>query len=104
MPDLLFQNFSTVQSNQQPNPVTVASAATVAPVGLVTFLSGTVSVATITPPVTGAHVLVFVFTNASPAAFTAGTLPGQPKNALAPAQNIPVLAVFDPVTQLYWMK
>lgn len=42
MSDLLHQNFETVQSDQQPFPPTIASAATIAPTTKLTFLTGTV--------------------------------------------------------------
>lgn len=98
--DGLFQNFSTVQSFQQPQPVTIASAATVAPTGFLTFLTGTTQLATITPPVTGTHMLALCFTNASPGAFlTTGNI----HDAYTPVQNRPVFVVFDPVTAKYWV-
>lgn len=101
MSDLLFQQLSTVQSGLQPNPPTIASAATIAPQTFVTFLTGTVQLATITPPVTGSHMLVLIFTNGSPGAFvTTGNI----KAAITPAQNVPVLCIYDPVTALYWAK
>jgi hypothetical protein len=99
MPDLLMQQFSTVQSDKQPIPPTIASAATIAPTTLMTFLTGTVSLATITPPVSGAHMLVLIFTNASPGVFvTTGNI----KSALQPIQNLPVVLFYDPITALYW--
>jgi hypothetical protein len=99
MSDLLFQQLSTVQDNTQPVPPTIASAATIAPQTLMTFLTGTVQLATITPPVTGCHMLVLVFTNASPGAFvTTGNI----KAAYQPIQNLPVVLFYDPITALYW--
>lgn len=62
MSDLNFQNFSTVQSALQPQPNTLTAAATVAPTTLITFITGTTAVATITPPVTGQHILCLVAT------------------------------------------
>ncbi len=64
--DLNFQNLSTVQNNLQPTPKTVASAATIAPTTFLTNVTGTVPVATITPPVTGCHMLALRFVTASP--------------------------------------
>lgn len=97
--DLLFQNISTVQSNHQPSPVTIAAAATVAPTTFLTFLTGTTQVATVTPPVTGQHMLIFIFTDGSPGAFlTTGNL----KTATQPIQNLPVLLIYDPLTAKYW--
>ena len=100
MSDLLFQNFSTVQSDQQPKPVTMASAATVAPTTFLTFFTGTTQLATITPPVTGSHMLAFVFTNGSPGAFlTTGNI----KSAYTPIQNRIVFLVYDPLSAQYWV-
>jgi hypothetical protein len=87
------------QSLQQPTPPTIASAATITPVHRLTFITGTVQVATINPPIEGHHELVLIFTNASPGALlTSGNI----KTGTAPAQNIPVLAIYDPTTKLYW--
>lgn len=99
MSDLLFQQLSTVQDNTQPVPPTIASAATISPQTFLTFLTGTVQLATINPPVTGAHMLVLIFTNASPGAMvTTGNI----KAAYQPIQNLPVFLIYDPVTALYW--
>lgn len=100
MSDLNFQNLSTVQSDQQPMPVTMASATTVAPTTFLTFFTGTAQLTTITPPVTGAHMLAFVFTNAAPGAFlTTGNI----KSAYTPIQDRIVFLVYDPVTAKYWV-
>ena len=99
MSDLQSQNFATVQSNQQPNPPTIASAATITPTTKLTFLTGTAQVATINPPVSGYHELVLIFTNGSPGAtVTTGNI----KTAVTPIQNIPLVLYYDPVTALYW--
>lgn len=95
MADLNFQNFSTVQSNQQPAPVTVAAATTIAPVGLVTFVSGSTAVTTITPPVSGTHILLVVPTGATPPAFTtAGNILVGTTTA---AQNVPLMFLYNPL-------
>jgi len=99
MSDALFQNFSTVQSNEQPVPNTIAAATTITPLTLITFLTGTTQVVTINPPVTGQHMLVLIFTNGSPGAFTTA---GNIKAAYQPIQNLPVVLFYDPVTALYW--
>ena len=99
MSDLNFQNISSVANNLQPLPPTIASAATIAPTTFLSFISGTVALATITPPVTGAHMLCFIFTNGSPAALaTTGNI----KTAAQPIQNLPTFLIYDPVTALYW--
>lgn len=61
MPDLNFQDFSTVQNLLQPKPVTIASANTIAPVGFLTILTGNTVVKTITPPLSGVHMLAIQF-------------------------------------------
>lgn len=100
MSDLNFQNFSTVQSDKQPLPPTIASAATIAPTTFLTFVTGTVQVATVTPPVTGAHMLALCFTNAAPGALlTTGNI----KSAYTPIQNRVFLLFYDPSTAKYWV-
>ncbi len=97
--DLNFQNLSTVQSGNQPKPVTIASAATVAPVGFLTFISGTVAIANVTPPADGVHMLAFVFTTTTPTAFTTT---GNIKAVTTPTQNIPMFLIWNPVEQKYY--
>ena len=59
MSDLDFQQLSTVQNKSMLQTRTIASATTIAPTTFLTVLTGTTAIATITPPVTGAHMLVF---------------------------------------------
>ena len=99
MADLDFQNISTVHSSLQPKPVTIASAATVAPTTFLTFISGTVAIATVTPPVTGAHMLVMVFTTTTPTAFTTT---GNIKAVATPTTNLPVILVWNPLESKYY--
>jgi len=99
MSDLEFQNISTVQNNQQVFPGTIASAATIAPQNFLTVVSGTVAVQNIIPPVTGVHLLALVFNNAAPAVMlTTGNI----QSAVAPAQNVPVFLVYNPVAKKYY--
>lgn len=104
MSDLLFQNLSTVQDiNQQQGPTTIASAATIAPVNFLTRLTGTTPVTVITPPVTGVHMLAFLWTTGTSGAYATG---GSGAGAIAVAKttvtNVLVFAVYDPRTQLYY--
>ena len=101
MSDLLHQNFSTVQSNQQPKPVTIASAATVTPTTKLTFLTGTVQLENITPPTTGYVEITLCFTNAAPGLFlTTGNI----QIAYQPIQNRPIDLCYDPVSAKWWVK
>ena len=102
MSDLLFQNLSTVQSEQQPKPNTIASTTSIAPSSFITFVSGTVDVATITPPVSGQHMLCLIFTNGSPGDLltTGNVLVG----LTTVAQNAPLFLLFDPNQAKYYIK
>ena len=101
MSDLLHQDLDTAQSNLQQSPPTIASAATIAPTTRLTFVTGTVAVATITAPVTGYHELVLIFTDANPAALvTTGNI----KTAYTPLQNKSFSLHYDPTTAKYWTE
>ncbi len=100
MSDLLQQQLSTVQSNLQPAPPTIASATTITPTSRLTFVTGTVAIATINPFATGYHEIVLIFTNAAPAAFATS---GNIKTAGLPVQNIPVTLQWDPTSLLWWV-
>lgn len=101
MADLEFQNLSTVSNNQQPKPVTVASAATIAPSTYLTVVSGTVAIATITPPTTGWCQLAFVFTTTTPTAFTTT---GNIAAVSTPTTNVLQIGVYNPVTAKWYFK
>ncbi len=97
--DLNFQQISTVQNLLQPKPVTLAAAATIAPTTFLTFLTGTVPVATITPPVTGSHLLGFVATSATgPTTVTTGNV----ILASILITNKLLLLAYDPITAKYY--
>jgi len=101
MSDLLFQQISTVQDITQPVPTTIASATTISPSTFLTFVTGSVVITTMNPFTSGSHMLVLIFTGA-PAVIPAGTLPGQFKVAVTPTANIPVVCIYDPISQLWW--
>ena len=100
MSDLSFQQLSTVQSGLQPTPPTIASGTTISPITRLTFITGTTVIQTINPFTTGYHEIVLIFTNASPGVFG---ITGNIKTAGQPAQNIPALLCWDPVSQLWWV-
>lgn len=105
MSDLLFQNFSTVQSIQQPKPVTLASAASIVPTTKMTFVTGTTQVANITPPVTNAYCeITLCFTNGSPGAFLTNGSTYPIKTAYTPIQNRPIDLCWDPLSNFWWVK
>ena len=92
-------NIGQPQSEKNTAPNTIASAATITPVHGMTFITGTVQIATITPPVAGFHRLALVFTNAAPGVFLTT---GNVQRAIAPAQNVVVILHYDPNTKKYW--
>lgn len=97
MADLNFQDFSTVQNQMQPKPATFVTAATITPTTALTFITGTAAtVATITPPVTGFHMLVFVFSVGAIMNITGNIL-----NAATAVSNVPVLLFYNPLTAKY---
>ena len=100
MADIDFQNISTVHNLLQPKPVTIASATTVAPTTFLSFISGTTAIATVTPPVTGAHMLCFIFTAATPVAFTTS---GNIKLVATHTQNMPMFLIYNPLDAKYYV-
>jgi hypothetical protein len=101
MSDLLFQNISEPQSKQQnqPGPVSIPAATTVAPVNKFTIITGTTQIGTITPPVTGVHMLYLLFTDGSPGTtLTTGNI----LTAVVPTVNIPCQFLYDPNQAKYY--
>ena len=103
MSDLNFQNLSTVQSNLQPAPVTVTAVATIAPTTFVTFITGTTALVTITPPVTGSHMLCIISktTNWLGATTAGNVLVASITNGTT-WNNRPNFFVYDPASAKYY--
>ena len=75
MPGLLnFQDFSTVQSQLQPMPTTLASASVIAPQTFITLITGSTTLDTVTPPLPGIHMLVLVSSGGTWAWSAAGNI------------------------------
>lgn len=96
MPEVTFQDFSTVQSLQQQKPQTIASAATIAPVSFLTVLTGNVAVVTITPPLSGTHMIAVQF-----AGVAGVTAAGNILTAKASVVGEIMLLVYNPNTAKY---
>ena len=92
--DLNFQNLTPTQGSQNGLPNTIAAASTVAPSSFLTHIAGTTNVATITPPISGQHMLALNFTHATPGSLltTGNILVG----LTTIVQNRPVWVVYDP--------
>ena|SRR5258707_11875191 len=99
MPDVQFQDISTVHSALQQKPLTIASAATIAPLTFISFISGAAAVVNITPPVSGAHMLVLI--PAAAATWTTTAAGNIDKALAAVVAGVPVLAFYNPITGKY---
>lgn len=100
MIDADFQALSSVGSDKSPLPRTFASATTIAPTTFLSFVSGTVQVGTITPPIEHGHqMIVLIFTDGSP-----GTMltTGNIFSAIVPTQNLPTFMIWDPVSNKWY--
>jgi hypothetical protein len=80
-------------------PVTLASAAVIAPTSFFTVLTGNVAVGTITPPVPHAHMLALQFAGTGGVAATAGV--GGVLTTTASVAGQVMLLVYNPSTQKY---
>lgn len=78
-------------------PVTIASTTTIAPTTFLTFVSGTAAIATVTPPVTGQHMIIIIPTGA----FTMTTA-GNLKTACTAVASVPVVLLYNPLEQKYY--
>lgn len=96
--DLNFQKLSTVQNDLAIGAVTIPAATTIAPTTFVTIVTGTTTLGTITPPVTGDHMLCLIFPDAMGAMATSGNI----AVAADPGVNIPVFMVYVRKTGLYY--
>lgn len=93
---LNFQNFSTVQSNLQPAPKTIASAATIAPEGFFTVLTGNTAVVNITPYLDWTHMIAIQF-----AGVAGVTAAGNIAPLTATVAGQVMLLVYNPNTAKY---
>lgn len=96
---ILQQALADLGHSLSPLPVTIASAATIAPLTYLTIVTGTVQISTITIPFDGFQgTLAFVFTNGSPGAtLTTGNI----VVATTPVQYKTLFMTYNPNT-LKW--
>lgn len=88
---LVASDWAQVNPANNTAPVTLASAATVAPTTFLTVLTGNVALATITPPVPHAHMLAFQFAGTGGVAAT-----GNIATAKASVVGEVMLLVYNP--------
>ncbi len=97
--DIKSAQLGSPQNRSMQLPRTIASTTTIAPDTKLTFVSGTIDIATITPPEDGYHELYFQFTDASPGdLLTTGNIS---VGSTTVAQYSIVLALFDPISAKY---
>lgn len=96
-----WQDLSSVHSELQPKPVTIASAATIAPTTFLSFITGTTQIATITPRVPNAmQMIALVFATTNTGVFlTTGNIE---VTTTTVTHNTPVLLVYDPLTAKWY--
>lgn len=105
MADREFQNLSTAQSDKNPLPVTIASAATITPTTKLTRITGTTEITKITPPTTGYCELTLVFSSAYANALnTGGSGAGAIAVAYTSVVDRPIDICYDPRTTLWYPK
>ena len=93
---LNFQNFSTVHSNLQPGPSTIASANVIAPNSFLTILTGNTVVKTITAPMSWTHMLAIQFAGVAGVDATGNVL-----TAKASVAGEVMLLIYNPNTKKY---
>lgn len=81
-------------------PVTMAAATTIAPTTFITLLTGTTAVATITPPVSGQHMLCLIPTDSGTTNATVTT--GNIAIASTFVKSKALLLCYDPGTAKYY--
>ena len=96
--DYLFEQLNPVQSNQMPTPPTVASDTTISITHRLTFISGTVAVAHINPPIEAYHELILIYTDSPSTMLTSGNI----AQAIVPTQNLPTFLFYNPTEQKYY--
>lgn len=99
--DSLFPQILPAQNNLMQKPSTLASATDMndSIQTFLNFITGTTAIATIDPILTGVHMIMLIFTNANPGGVTTG---GNIVAAVDPAQNAPILLVWNPVTAMWY--
>jgi len=99
-------DFYTAQSEQQPVPSTLASAATIIPVHKFTRVTGNTPITKIIPPNPGGYCeLTFVFDTAYANAFNTGVATqGGVAVAYTSVVNRPIDLCYDPRTGLWYPK
>lgn len=93
---LLFQNYSTVQSEQQPAPKTIASANIITPTGFLTVLTGNTVVKTINPPMSWTHMIALQFAGVAGVDAT-----GNVATLKASVVGEVMLLIYNPITKKY---
>lgn len=97
MPDLNFQDFSTIPGPTALAPMTIASANAIAPVGFLTILTGNTVVKTITPPLHGVHMLALKFAGVAGVDNT-----GNINTTKASVAGEAMLLIYDTISSKYY--
>lgn len=106
MDDLNFNQLQTVQSNLQPDPVTMASAANIEPTTKMTILTGATPVTTIVRPVSGYHELTFLCRAGTASHFATGGTGTATRGIIGvtvtSVTNRPIIFYYNPLDNTYY--
>lgn len=101
--DLNFQNMNPTQNKGMLGPVNLVAAATLAPLTFLTIVTGTTAGVTITPPVSGIHVVAIVTVTTNFGGFTtAGNILAASVTNGTTWDNKVSIFVYNPLLQKYY--
>jgi len=100
MSNLNWQEIGQVQNEAGKGVRTIASATSISPTTPLTKLTGAVALATVVPPVDGAHVLYLVSTDGVIVIGTGGNI----LVGYSTVQNRPIALIYDPLQGKYYIN
>lgn len=105
MSDPLFQNFAPIQNDKQQLPVTLEAAETITPTTALTFITGQVSIANITPPSNGYCKIVLCFLDPeAPGTLIEGGAINPIKSSYVPISYYPIALHYDPSSNFWYVQ
>jgi len=98
--DQIAAQLGTVQSPVMPDPKTVAATTTIAPTTFITFITGSTTINTLTPPIAGSHMLCLIWAQSTTSAITTA---GNIKAASTVLTGlVPNFFVYNPIEAKYY--
>jgi len=98
--DQIAAQLGTVASGVMPDPVSIAATTTIAPTTFLTFVVGSTTINTLTPPITGTHMLCLIWAQSTTSAITTA---GNIKAASTVLVGlVPNFFVYNPIEAKYY--